>query len=573
MSSGSSTNTSVYSHCLQSVTTLAMSTSTLSVTAISPLCASAAAGALIHWTYFVHGEHHLEAPWLFRIAIAAPVLIALGLWQYTPLDAGQAAVLTAQLVGSFYAALYTSIVLYRVLFHRLKRFPGPSAARVSKLWHVWRLGPRSDNFMQLDSLRAQYGDYVRTGPSEITIFNADAVPVLLGPSSKCTKAPWYDANHPVISLHTLRGKKSHDARRRIWDRGFGVKALRTYEDRITSYSRNLLSQLTSRSGQSVSAADWFHFYSFDVMGDVAFGRSFEMLRNGEPHFAFDLLKEGMRPLGLLGPVPWAFCLLTSIPGLGGGFKRFVAWSAEQVEKRRGMQMDVPDLMSWLIEASETADKSQHRAAQSLLESDSRLIIVAGSDTTASTLTFLFYHLAKDTELQEKFRQELSLLQEADENFSFKALQNAELLNGIINETLRLHPPVPSGVLRLTPPGGITIGETFIPGDTTVVAPTYTLGRLESCYEKADEFIPERWSTKPELVRNKAAFAPFSLGSFSCVGKQVALMELRMTTALLVSQMDIRFAPGENGQRLLNESKDFFTMSIAGLDLVFTSREH
>lgn len=55
-----------------------------------------------------------------------------------------------------------------------------------------------------------------------------------------------------------------------------------------------------------------------------------------------------------------------------------------------------------------------------------------------------------------------------------------------------------------------------------------------------------------------------------MGKQVALMELRMTTALLVTEFDIRFAPGENGQRLLNESKDFFTMSIADLQLVFTS---
>jgi tryprostatin B 6-hydroxylase len=48
------------------------------------------------------------------------------------------------------------------------------------------------------------------------------------------------------------------------------------------------------------------------------------------------------------------------------------------------------------------------------------------------------------------------------------------------------------------------------------------------------------------------------------------MELRMTTALLVTGFDIRFAPGENGQRLLDESKDFFTMSIADLQLVFTS---
>jgi hypothetical protein len=64
------------------------------------------------------------------------------------------------------------------------------------------------------------------GPSEISIFNPEAVPILLGPASKCTKAPWYDANDPVISLHTLRDKAAHDSRRRIWDRGFGAKGSR-----------------------------------------------------------------------------------------------------------------------------------------------------------------------------------------------------------------------------------------------------------------------------------------------------------------------------------------------------------
>jgi hypothetical protein len=64
-----------------------------------------------------------------------------------------------------------------------------------------------------------------SGPSEVSIFNPEAVPLLLGPGSKCTKADWYDANYPVISLHTLRDKGAHDARRRIWDRGFGAKGL------------------------------------------------------------------------------------------------------------------------------------------------------------------------------------------------------------------------------------------------------------------------------------------------------------------------------------------------------------
>lgn len=112
------------------------------------------------------------------------------------------------------------------------------------------------------------------------------------------------------------------------------------------YSKALEQQLAKLSGKPTNAAEWFHFYSFDVMGDIAFGKSFGMVEDGKPHFAFDLLREGMKPLGVLGPVPWAFCVLTSIPGLGGGFKTFVSWCAEQVEKRKQVlcctfEQDIP----------------------------------------------------------------------------------------------------------------------------------------------------------------------------------------------------------------------------------------
>lgn len=128
------------------------------------LCAyAAAAGALSHWTYFLHGEHHLSAPYLLRIALLIPIVTSTYLWKYTVLDAVQAITLTAQLGASYYAALYTSILLYRVFFHRLRAFPGPFAARATKLWHVWKLAPNSKNYKELNGLRETYGDYVRTG--------------------------------------------------------------------------------------------------------------------------------------------------------------------------------------------------------------------------------------------------------------------------------------------------------------------------------------------------------------------------------------------------------------------------
>jgi tryprostatin B 6-hydroxylase len=96
--------------------------------------------------------------------------------------------------------------------------------------------------------------------------------------------------------------------------------------------------------------------------------------------------------------------------------------------------------------------------------------------------------------------------------------------------------------------------------------------VESCFQDSLEFIPERWGDKPELVRDKTAFAPFSSGVFSCVGKQLALMELRGAVARMVTQFDVAFAPGEDGTALLTKTRDVFTLDLAPLYLVFTARK-
>jgi hypothetical protein len=58
-------------------------------------------------------------------------------------------------------------------------------------------------------------------------------------------------------------------------------ALREYEHRVTGFTDDLVSQLTSRSGEPVNASRWMNYYAFDMMGDMAFGKSFDMLKTGE----------------------------------------------------------------------------------------------------------------------------------------------------------------------------------------------------------------------------------------------------------------------------------------------------
>lgn len=133
----------------------------------------------------------------------------------------------------------------------------------------------------------------------MTIFTPEALATIAGPGSKCTKAAWYDGvGMPHPTLQTTRDRVAHDKRRRVWDRGFSAKgrfsmwnhlypsspwspALRDYEGIVSRYSTELIDQLKAFSGKPVNASLWLNFYSFDVMGDLGFGQSFNMLRSGE----------------------------------------------------------------------------------------------------------------------------------------------------------------------------------------------------------------------------------------------------------------------------------------------------
>jgi len=208
----------------------------------------------------------------------------------------------------------------------------------------------------------------------------------------------------------------------------------------------------------------------------------------------------------------------------------------------------------------------------LLTGDSRLIITAGSDTTASALTYTLYYLAIDPTVASRIRFELianKVLCAADVHPV--KLHRALYLNAVIKESLRMHPPVPSGVFRNAPSSGIQCGDYFIPGDVTILTPTYALQRSAKAYKYPDSFIPERWTTSPELILRKDAFITFAAGAYACIGKQLAWMELRTVLAKLVLEFDIKFAPGEDGSALMNDTKDCFTLCMAPLNISFVKR--
>jgi cytochrome P450 len=109
-------------------------------------------------------------------------------------------------------------------------------------------------------------------------------------------------------------------------------------------------------------------------------------------------------------------------------------------------------------------------------SEAKLAIIAGSDTNAITMSNICYLLCRHPEYQAKLYNELSSLQSVQGVINDHDLVNKPYLAGIINEALRLHPPVPSGLQRVTPAEGAVIAGRYIPGHMNVTTPTYALHR-------------------------------------------------------------------------------------------------
>jgi len=253
----------------------------------------------------------------------------------------------------------------------------------------------------------------------------------------------------------------------------------------------LVQQVQASTGKAVDIKTLFTNFSFDVMGEIAFGRSFFLLRGSEgavsekSHDAPDLISQGMSMLRFFTPIPWigrlCFALAPYVPIITQKWNRALGWAAEVCNERIERNVSYgADAFSRFIAAASIDDtgKSLDRLA---LYGDAFAITVAGSHSTAAVLTMLFFELARNPDIQNQVRKEI-LAARYDSKTGAKVDRLAErypFLDACINETLRLYPVVPTGGIRQTVATGVHVGGRYIPPHTVIVAPRWTLGRRET----------------------------------------------------------------------------------------------
>jgi cytochrome P450 len=129
--------------------------------------------------------------------------------------------------------------------------------------------------------------------------------------------------------------------------------------------------------------------------------------------------------------------------------------------------------------------------------------------------------------------------------------------------------------RRTPPEGIVVDGSVVPGGTQVSNHTMGIQRDARHYTSPDAFIPDRWidSERPTSWNHDArTFIPFTIGQFACLGKNLAYQELRLLLGCLVRNFEFELAPGFPPQRFLDEIKYKGTFLIGELPVVFTARK-
>ncbi|KAF5982362.1 cytochrome P450 monooxygenase [Fusarium bulbicola] len=160
-----------------------------------------------------------------------------------------------------------------------------------------------------------------------------------------------------------------------------------------------------------------------------------------------------------------------------------------------------------------------------IRAEAQAYIVAGSGTTATTLTYLVYSVCSHADVRQMLVEELMGL---PNDFGHSDLRELPHLNNIVDETLRLHTAAPSALPRDVPAGGAHLAGYFLPSDTVVSTQAWTLHRDPDVFPDPETWSPSRWEKSSKMMHD--AIMPFGGGSRVCIGKHLARMELRLAGA-------------------------------------------
>ncbi|PQE12466.1 isotrichodermin C-15 hydroxylase protein [Rutstroemia sp. NJR-2017a BBW] len=200
-----------------------------------------------------------------------------------------------------------------------------------------------------------------------------------------------------------------------------------------------------------------------------------------------------------------------------------------------------DIMYHLLNARDEETNSVYSDHELLGEAV--LLMMAGSDTTATALTSTLFQLSHNPAQLQNLRTELDTHFQSSNDISVAVAENCKYLRACIDEAMRLCPPAPTNIPRLVGAGGITVLNTHYPEGVCIGVPNFTLFRNAAYFAEPHAYIPERWIVDSDthdeesVKRAHSAFKPFSIGPRHCIAQRLAIKEISYVVAKLVYQFE------------------------------------
>jgi len=521
----------------------------------------------------------------------------------------------------------------------------PSAhptAPFSPLWILYKRYTFQEN-KTIHDAHLKHGSVVRLGPNEVAV-NTIPHGVKTIYSGNFVKHRWYDQMTNfgnVPNMFATLENKPHAARKRMMSNVYSKTYLQNSKS-MEAISRSLifgrlLPKLTKMlhgsgcGGQEVAEVDIMGMMNATTMDFVTawlFGlqnSSTLLLDDEELRWWLDVFLRriphgffGAELPALEGWLSWVGIRLTP-DHVAVANKEIGDWvmgmcnkaDADLIrmekEDHEVEPADVPTVWGQLRATS--AREKQDISKQTIFDykllaaSDMSDHLAAGFETSGITLSYVFYELTRNPEIQSTLRAELLTLDppivfKRDSTMKFtelpapRSIDALPLLNAVMMETLRLHSAIPGPQPRLSPAQGSVLGSAsvaaggyHIPSGTRVSSQAYSVHRDPEVFENPEAWLPVRWlaerenSLNPTAVndgipadeqeeRLKAmhrAFWAFSSGSRMCIGNNFAMQEMKLVIAAVVSNFELlEVGDGKAEEAMVQE--DAYTAQPSGREL-------
>ncbi|XP_013112031.2 cytochrome P450 6a22 [Stomoxys calcitrans] len=308
----------------------------------------------------------------------------------------------------------------------------------------------------------------------------------------------------------------------------------------------VLQQQIFRGEDIVDMHDICKRFSMDVIGTVAFGIECNSLKNPQAEFKLQGEKALLQHFRTFWDqfaekYSWLMHFINFKYHSQDSIRFFTHIVQETLTYREKENIKRNDFMDLLIECrnveAENKNEKPHMSLE-MMVGQVFIFFVGGYESTAAALSQALFELSRNTEIQDKARQEvMQVKSEHGDKITHDSLKSLKYIQQIVQETLRKYPIAPALMryCRHTAILNTSTGPITLPKDTTVMIPVYSIHNNPDFYPNPQEFCPERFDEAEEAERPPHTFLTFGDGPRNCIAAGFGKMELLFGLATLLSK--------------------------------------